>query len=86
MIDRAAYLAAANIASAVLKTGRGKNADKPVLITIEGTAFYKMHDLKIRFERYLHEYLTGRNERYVEFTGIDQSSLVGAALAGLITD
>ena len=33
---------------------------------------------------YLNEYLTGDRKRYVEFTEVAQSSLIGAALAALI--
>jgi len=86
MIDRAACLASANIAAVVIRSGKGMDSSRPVLITIEGTAFYKLHNLKARFEKYLNEYLTGPNKRYVEFTWVDQSSLIGAALAGLIID
>ncbi len=84
LIDRAAKLVAANIASVVLKTDKGKFPGRPILITIEGTAFYKLHNLKGLFEKYFTEYLTEENKRYVEFTEVPQSSLIGAALAGLI--
>lgn len=84
MIDRTARLVAANLAAVVLKTGKGTRPKRPVLITIEGTTFYKLHNLKTRFEKYFHEFLDGERKRYVEFTEVDQSSLIGAALAGLI--
>jgi hexokinase len=54
------------------------------LITVEGTAFYKLHNLKSSFEKYFAEYLTGDKMRYYEFTEVKQSSMVGAALAALI--
>ncbi len=84
LIDRAAKLVAANISAVVLKTGKGLSPERPILITIEGTAFYKLHNLKSRFEKYLSGFLSGDRKRYFEFTRVDQSSLVGAALAGLI--
>jgi hexokinase len=84
LIDRTAKLVAANLAAVVLKTGKGTSPEKPVLITIEGTTFYKLHKLKERFEIYFSEYLSGDLKRSVEFTGVEQSSLIGAALAGLI--
>ena len=43
LIERAAKLVAANIASVVLKSGKAKSHEKPVLMTIEGTTFYKLH-------------------------------------------
>jgi hexokinase len=39
LIDRAAKLVAANMASVILKTGKGKSEERPILITIEGTTF-----------------------------------------------
>jgi hexokinase len=83
IIDRTAKLVAANLAAVVLKTGKGAGSERPVLITIEGTTFYKLHRLKERFEKYFSEYLAGDRKRYVEFTEVEQSSLIGAALAGL---
>ncbi len=84
LIDRAALLVAANLAAVVLKTGKGKSPERPILITIEGTTFYKLHKIKPLFEKYLTGYLDGENKRYCEFTEVPQSSLAGAALAALI--
>lgn len=84
LIDRAAKLVAANLAAVVLKTGKGKSAEHPILITIEGTTFYKLHNLKVRFENYISDYLSDDRKRYFEFTEVAQSSLIGAALAALI--
>ena len=84
LIDRAAKLVAANMAAVILKTGKGISAEKPILITIEGTTFYKLHKLRSLFEKYLSDYLSGKRQRFYEFTEVKQSSLVGAALAALI--
>ena len=84
MINRSARLVAASLAAVVLKTGKGSDPGKPILITIEGTTFYKLFRLKERFENYFFEILDGDRKRYVEFTEVPQSSLIGAALAGLI--
>jgi hexokinase len=84
IIDRAAKLVAANIATVILKTNKGKSLERPILITIEGTTFYKMHKLRGYFEKYLNDYLIDDRKRYYEFTEVQQSSLVGAALAALI--
>jgi hexokinase len=77
-------LVAGNLAAVVLKTGKGKNPERPVLITIEGTTFYKLQGLKVAFEKYFSLYLSGELKRYYEFTEVSQSSLVGAALAAMI--
>jgi hexokinase len=84
LIERAAKLVAANMAAVILKTNKGKSADRPILITIEGTTFYKLHKLKSFFEKYLKDYLKDDKQRFYEFTEVKQSSLVGAALAALI--
>ena len=84
LIDRAGKLVAANLAAVILKTNKGKSPARSVLITIEGTTFYKLHNLRSQFEKYFSEYLTGERERFFEFTEVKQSSLVGAALAALI--
>jgi hexokinase len=84
IIDRSARLVAANLAAVVLISGKGTHPERPVLITVEGTTFYKLHNLKPRFEGYFSDFLSGDRKRYVEFTEVKQSSLIGAALAGLI--
>lgn len=83
LIDRAACLSAANMAAVVLKCGKGRISGRPILITIEGTAFYKLHNLKRRFENYLNDFLVGEKKRFLEFAEVPDSSLIGAALAGL---
>lgn len=83
MINRSARLVAASLAAVVLKSGKGSEPGKPILITIEGTTFYKLFRLRERFEKYFFALLDGDRKRYVEFTEVKQSSLIGAALAGL---
>jgi hexokinase len=84
LIDRASKLVAANMAAVILKTNKGKSAEHPILITIDGTTFYKMYKLSGYFEKYLKDYLNGEKKRYYEFTQVERASLVGAALAALI--
>ena len=84
LIDRAAKLVAASMSAVILKCGKGRSPEKPVLITVEGTTFYKLHNFRSRFENYLNDYLTGERKRHVEFTEVAQSGLIGAALAALI--
>lgn len=84
LVRRAAKLVAANLASVILKTGKAKSADNPVLMTIEGTTFYKLKDFQKMFEEFLKEYLSGENQRYYEIIEVDNSSLIGAAIAGIV--
>lgn len=84
LIERAAKLVAANLASVILKTGKGKLQDKPVLMTIEGTTFYKLHKFRPMFESYLSAFLSGENKRYYEIVEVENSSLLGAAIAAIV--
>lgn len=84
LIERAAKLVAGNIASVILKTGKAKTAEKPVLMTIEGTTFYKLHGFRTMFENYLQDFLSGENKRYYEIVEVENSSLLGAAIAAIV--
>jgi hexokinase len=84
MIQRAAKLVAGNLAAVILKTNKGKSPERPVLITVEGSVYYKLLNMRLYIAEYLNEYLTGDKKRYIEFMEVKDSSLVGAALAALI--
>jgi hexokinase len=84
MIERASRLVAANLAAVILKTGKAQNADKPVLMTIEGTTFYKLKNFQPMFEKYLQEFLSGEKQRYYEIIEVANSSLLGAAIAAIV--
>ncbi len=84
LLNRASILVAANLAAVVLKTGKGKTPGRPILITVEGSIYYKLHNMRTQIDKYFREYLSGDRERFVEFLEVKQSSLVGAALAALI--
>lgn len=84
LIGRAAKLVAANLAAVILKTGKAKLAEKPVLMTIEGTTFYKLKDFQTKFETFLNEYLSGDKKRYYEIVEVENSSLIGAAIAAIV--
>ena len=84
LIERAAKLVAANLASVILKTGKAKTTEKPVLMTIEGTTFYKLHNFQKMFEGFLQDFLSGENQRYYEIVEVENSSLIGAAIAAIV--
>ena len=83
LIERSAKLVAANLAAVVLKTDKGKTAERPVLITIDGTTYYRLSGLKSKVENNINEYLSLKRKRYVEFTEVANSGLIGAAIAAL---
>jgi hexokinase len=84
LIERAAKLVAANLGAVILKTGKAKSEDKPVLMTIEGTTFYKLKNFRKMFENFLKDFLSGNNQRYYEIVEVENSSLIGAAIAGIV--
>lgn len=84
LIQRAAKLVAANLAAVVLKTGKGKSAEKPVLMTIEGTTFYKMRNFQVMFEAFLQGFFSGENRRFYEIVEVPNSSLIGAGIAAIV--
>ena len=83
IVERAAKLTAINLSSVVLKSGKGSDPNRPVCIVAEGTTFYKVHNLKSRVEFYLNQYLKEQKERFYEIIGVENATLIGAAIAGL---
>ncbi|MFA6688527.1 MAG: hexokinase family protein [Sphaerochaetaceae bacterium] len=83
-IARAAKLTAVNLSAAVLKSGKGSDPRRPVCINADGTTYYKTEYLKQYTEYYLYEFLQREKKRYVKFVRIDDSPVLGAAIAGLI--
>ncbi len=82
-IARAAKLTAVNLSAAVLKSGCGSDPRRPVCINADGTTYYKTEFLKQYTEYYLYQFLQCTKHRYVKFVRIDDSPVLGAAIAGL---
>ena len=83
IVERAAKLTAINLSSAVLKSGKGQDPNRPVCIVAEGTTFYKLHNLKSQVEFYLTKYLQEQKGRFYEIISVENATLIGAAIAGL---
>jgi len=79
---RSAILTAINISAAAIKCGEGKSPLTPLCINIDGSTFYKTNHLASIAEEYLRKILDGR-EIYYKITKIDDSPIIGAAIAGL---
>lgn len=84
LIERAAKLVAASLAAVVLKTDKAKTPEKPILMTIEGTTFYKMKNFQIMFEAFLQGFFSGKNRRFYEIVEVPNSSLIGAGIAAIV--
>jgi len=84
LIERAAKLTVVNLSSVVLKGGGGRNPCSPVCITADGSMFHGLSTLKERINCFMRRFLVDGKNRFYEFTQIDNASLIGAAIAGLI--
>ncbi len=82
VVERAALLAAVNISAAVLKSGGGASPLHPVCVNADGSTFYKTKDFRLRVEEHLRKIL-GPRGIFCEIIRVDDSPLIGAAVAGL---
>ncbi len=83
MITRSAKLTAINLSSVVLKSGKGKDPQKPVCIVAEGTTFFRLKDFQSKVEAFLTNYLVSQKGRFYEIVSVENATLIGAAIAGL---
>ncbi|MEL7563504.1 MAG: hypothetical protein AAGU27_01265 [Dehalobacterium sp.] len=83
ILERAALLTAINLAALILKTEKGFDPCRPVSIAVEGTTFFALKGLRGKIEYYLKKYLGAEMGLNFEFVGVEHSSLIGAAIAGL---
>ncbi|MCL2103578.1 MAG: hexokinase [Kiritimatiellaeota bacterium] len=83
--ERAAVLTAVNLASAILKTGEGKDPSRPVCVNVDGSTYYRTltADFQNRVQRELAALLQPRGIAY-ELIKVDDSPVIGAAVAGLV--
>jgi hexokinase len=84
IIRRAAKLTALNLSATVLKSGAGKDPRHPVLINADGTTFYKTEKLEFYTRLYLDTFLQQKHHRFVKIVQIDNSPIIGAAVAPLV--
>lgn len=83
IIERAAKLTAANLSSAILMADIGQSPRYPAIVNADGTTFYKTEFLEGYTKYYLHEFLEKKHRRYAKLVRIDDSPVLGAAIAGL---
>jgi hexokinase len=83
IVARAAKLTAVNLSAAVIKSSCGHNPRYPVCINADGTTFYKTERLASYTQQYLTEFLQRKHHRYTRLVHIDNSPIIGSAVAGL---
>jgi len=83
--ERAAVLTAVNLASAIIQTGEGKDPTRPVCVNVDGSTYYRTltANFQNRVKRELEALLQPRDLSY-ELIKVDDSPVIGAAVAGLV--
>lgn len=84
VVERCARYAAAVLSSAVIQSGRGFDACKPVCLLCNGTTFYKTHHLRAYTEGFLDELLVRERGLHYDIVSKDNDITLGAAVAGLV--
>lgn len=84
LMERAAKLVAINIASVILKSGKGKDPSLPVCVAADGTTFYKSKLFRGKLDYYVKVHLNEKMGIYCEFVKAENANLVGTAIAGLL--
>lgn len=83
VFERAARLVAVNLAGVMRKSGTGKNPVKPTAITVDGTTYYKSGLFRFKLKSYIKTFIGDELGHYCRFLQVDNSNLIGAAIAGL---
>lgn len=81
LVQRMIKIVAINLAAAVLQSGCGKHAERPVGIMVDGTTFYAFNDLQEQVKQAMMGILSGEHQRFFAFLRVENASLLGAAVA-----
>lgn len=84
--ERAAKLLTVSLTAALLKTGKGKTAEKPVCITAEGSTFYNSELLRAKIHSNMERFAAKELHAHYEFVKIENVTLLGTAIAGLLNE
>ncbi len=81
VFDRAAFLTVLELTALLEATNRGIHPSKPVLVCIEGSTYSRSKWIKPLVARYIQELVVEGAGRYVDLMEVENSNLMGAALA-----
>lgn len=84
IFERIAKFVAFSLAAVIEKTGRGTNPCMPVCITADGSTFYKSKLFRNKLDYYVKTNINEDKSLYCEFVKVDNGTLIGTAIAGLI--
>lgn len=83
IFERAAKLVALLFCALHVQTGKGHNPTRPLAITIDGSTFYKSKLFRKKLQYYVKDFISDKHGFYSEFLQVENSNLIGAAIAGL---
>lgn len=84
IFERIAKFVAFSLTAVLVKTGNGLDPCKPACITADGSTFYKSKLFRSKLEHYIKTYTNDTKGIYCEFVKVDNGTLIGTAIAGLL--
>jgi len=84
IFERIAKFVTFSLTAVLAKTGSGLNPCKPACITADGSTFYKSKLFRSKLEYYIKTYTNDTKGIYCEFVKVDNGTLIGTAIAGLL--
>ncbi len=84
IFERIAKFVTFALTAVLEKTGSGKNPCMPACITADGSTFYKSKLFRSKLEYYIKSYTNDVKGIYCEFVKVDNGTLIGTAIAGLL--
>lgn len=84
VMERSARNAATILAAAVIQSGAGTNASRPVCILCNGSTYHKTHSVSDRVKGYLEEVLTRQRGLWWKMVSLEDDITLGTAIGGLI--
>lgn len=84
IFERIAKFVTFSLTAVMEKTGEGRDPLKPVCITADGSTFYKSKLFRGKLDYYIRTYTNDVKGIYCEFVKVDNGTLIGTAIAGLL--
>ena len=82
--ERAAKMVCVNLAAILVATDTGRDPERPVCVSAEGTTFYKSVLFRPKLDAHVSAFVNGKLGRYLEFVKAEDATLVGSAVAALL--
>lgn len=84
LYERAARLICAAVSAIALMSDSGAEPWRPMLVTADGSMFYKSPCFRDKLACHIQAYLNRELGRHVSFTKVDNGNLIGAAAAAML--